>query len=1136
MTAQTAQTAQPQEPPEDKSFSKSAFMQGLGFMPEFGKQSLLKDKTSNAPQYFINSYLTLTDKDKNLAPVISFELEGVTAQDAVKYNVGGLLKFMNPLAGNSNKENLENYLSYIKWLEGQNVSRIYRDGEYRDISLERGKVEDELDKARNAENLFQSHILGGSIKAGKSVGTCKVSLYLDAFSQGGTDYKDKNVFRGGLIVAAGNGEIYISRRFSEDKYQSFNGVDLGEGPATEAGGQYTIKFNKGAADFELGAKLFVLNDENGNHVGIAVPVIATDVDLLGVTLAGGVTPTGLQDYEPVIVGQFEASKEAFGKRFVVFMAGNNKGDVEITSAITTPDSKKGFLIKASRVSPDANIAQGGLPGTGWGAGYYSKLSDILGFFLGFDRYKDVKNDWVTVVKGGVDFAFSDKRKTAEDYDSDLRLKSVQLTQEDLKKEDMEKQQKEKIAPPEPPKEIKGTAAAGTYTLAQEKDKRFKAVDTKIKKDFTVDAINSAIKGRFINEFKKGLMKTADLKKGSADEGYIDTLIGLFTEKTEFSDGAPVLDQAQKAALRSKYGAMFGAQYYKYLLAEITDALTIDTYEDICELYKIFVNGSLEEEGLDKSVIEATAKLDELRRGNHASEKDITTALNRLKSRIIQVPPEKFHWQYIDLLHDRMNWVDFDIRGASRYRPEDVRRFFETTKLLNNGKPVKIDIAGRTAECTVYKVDYKMLTQDELNLKGPATPQTGTRYEYYEYDAASKMQRKVMTVEDYDDTWVLHRDVRYKFGLKFQVPLDQPPTDKHKVSFQLKTYHYYIEGTNIERSYQKEIIWKSDCAFMGKEKGDSEIVEMGVLRLTGDERYLDERGNMEMSVWLTFEPMRNVRAWREQLKTIGPSEELLANTLASIPKGEGKLILVHSYIDYTKNMDPYGADEVFKKGDKRLKDEKISTIVAVYIEDHEIVGAYVKKLKAGDKVLYPSRTVHTKAFTIPKADPDDAISYMEAVLFDEFVKSPDKAKEIKVRADETITSKGAVTQRNSTINSATKLSPTYPGADGWLGNVQFLFSISTDIITSVLNGDKERARELIDFCEKAKRSKGLLHTAYNVENGDAEELGNLDVIGPHIWCELAKARFIEKFGDLDGSMLKSIVKTVDSLLKLSKKYY
>ncbi|MBC8473912.1 MAG: hypothetical protein H8D54_03785, partial [Candidatus Omnitrophica bacterium] len=886
--------------------------------PKFRKEALLKDTEVTLPQYVIVSDLTVTDKDKNVAPLVSFKLEGVSAQEAndilVEYGVGGLLKFANPLVGNSNSAYLENYLRYLEHEQGKGLSRIWRDGKYIEIADEIEDVKDELEKARNSEEPIQSHIVGGDVKLETQIAEgCKVSLYLDVFSQGGVDFKDKDVVKAGVAVTIGDGEIYVTQRFSKDKYQSFNGVDYGEGSAREYGVKYTQKFNADMADFELSANPFVLQDENGAHLGVAIPVIAKNVKMLDASFRGSITPTWFNDYEPIIVGQLEASKEIFGQKFIGVIACNNKGDVELTTGVTSLDSKKGLLFKASKSSPEANMAQGGLQGEGVGIVYYHNLLGPVGFRVGVDRYKDLEGYKVTQYKGGatLDLSGLGHRKTEEparDDLEDLRLKSVQVAEE----KQIELPQQPQKPTVKPAEEIEETGMEYS-SFAKEAKKHFVNIGMDQQK------ISNKIKGRLETEFRDYIMKIGKIKKGSQDETHMDVLISLFTGDKIQED----LSDPEKEALNSEYAAIFGAAYYKCLLEEITNALTIDNYEDIYELYKIFVNGSFEEEGLDKSVIEAKARLDELKE-NNASGSDINAALNRLKSRIIMVPPEKFHWQYIDLLHDRMVWVDFDIEGDSRFRPEDVRRFFETTTLLNNGKPVEVDIAGRVAKCIVYNVDYSMLTQDELKRSGSFKPQIGIRNEYYEYDAVSKMQRKVMTVEDYD-TYAL-----YHYPLEM---LDLPPSNIQRVKFEIRTYHYYIEGTNIERSYQKKIIWKDDYAFMNQKKGDSEIVEMGILRLTGGERYLNNKGNMEMSTWLTFELMRNVKTWRSQLATFGPLEEQLANTLATIP--EGKLVLVHRYVDYTKNMDPHGADEVFKKDDERLKDKKYSTITAVYIEGGEI---------------------------------------------------------------------------------------------------------------------------------------------------------------------------------------------------------
>ncbi|MBU4590787.1 MAG: hypothetical protein KKG01_07670, partial [Candidatus Omnitrophica bacterium] len=1151
--------------------SKFIEMFGTGLTPRqtLEQQLLLRtlgypeEQEEVMPQGILLAGIEYVHPDGNVMPTVLFRWEGVSADKAdflIKYGMGGLAKLQNPLFANIKEEKacLDGYLKQLEWYRDKDImDKIYSGDEDKYVPLddEIEKVKAELAKLDKADKEIQSYIWGGKIGAEAQVpGTgCVVALYINAFTQGGADFEDRDRAEVSLAIVMDNKEVYVTQSLG-DRYKSFNGFTPGEGRNVR---EYGFKYSKDLkiADVNLGFSLksFVLNDENGKQLGIAFPITANNIKIpgIGITLQGGLTVTAPKDYKTILVGRLEAAKKIYGQNLIMVVGGTNRGDMAYTFGITNERATCGLLLNASKRSgePGFTTTTGDLYttiGHGFGASFYADVWKALGFKISASTYKD--KDFLgeirrnLVLKGEVALNINEPSAETLEYlrrqESKAFLKAYKAPIEQVEEK---KEAPEKPAIPKVEEESQEEKLATTEEIRKIFDElgiEEKDLSQKIRKEFEEDTRKKISLKKLITTLDWKISGKPGEKDNPAQrEGYIETLFNLLTDTDKIKDFTP----EEEKALRSDYAQLIGAEYYKNLLTAVA---TTKNYQKVFDLYCYFINGAFKEEGINQGVLDAKAELDQLfEKGKTENDDEVKSALKIFKSRMIMTPPEEFHWQYVDLLHGRMAWSDFKLSEGARIRYEDIRIFFERYKEVDNGRTRLIDINGKKIPCIAFDVEYSMITKEEL--EAGLKPRKGLRREYYEYDKVSKTLRKLADVEEIKDAWVLYYK-RTDPGLEGRIARGQAPYTSIKTSFQLITYHYYIEATNIERSYQKVVVWGDNAkgilfddekgrrqAVQGK--GRRQAVELGILGINplGRNQTLNIKGNMLMDVKLAYEPLHNSSVRRAELDKFG--ETALIKRLEGIIDKQD-LVLIQRFKEYTKEMDARGADARLEDDDPRLdKDGKLRRAVQHY---------KTMVIEPGDKAPYPY-VKNRQAYEMPEGDPTWVDRQLRAERFEKMIErnmiriKPEVTDEN--RASHSIDPELALEQRDTAridlvTGVKTFLSRSYLGASGWLGRLEFLFDLSLEGILNVYAGkDPDRLAKLRDFVmsKDRQRNKGLLYNAFNVETHESEEKDNPNVNGPNAWEAIWLAHDIEKNGDPDNKKIDYLKDKADSLLALGE---
>jgi hypothetical protein len=248
-----------------------------------------------------------------------------------------------------------------------------------------------------------------------------------------------------------------------------------------------------------------------------------------------------------------------------------------------------------------------------------------------------------------------------------------------------------------------------------------------------ETLNTSIRADLENVKK---ILTVELTKdglSEQDNQYINNLISFFSG--EDTDGVDI-----NKLLLSEYAPIFAAEYCKTLLSEITKMPNYD-YKTAFELYKLFINGSLIDEGIDKGVMEAYNRL-------NASGGVTQENLIKFRSIIETTQPDLFHFTFYDFANNRKVQVNYSPMKNTRLRYEGEKVFFLKSRYAGEDL---LNIEAKETPVLVYDVDYIMFTmaqlqlKDKLEVKGkPITlkPKTGTRKEYYAEDKISHKMLKV----------------------------------------------------------------------------------------------------------------------------------------------------------------------------------------------------------------------------------------------------------------------------------------------------------------------------------------------------------------------------------------------------------
>ncbi|MBU0548542.1 MAG: hypothetical protein KKH57_07330, partial [Candidatus Omnitrophica bacterium] len=155
-----------------------------------------------------------------------------------------------------------------------------------------------------------------------------------------------------------------------------------------------------------------------------------------------------------------------------------------------------------------------------------------------------------------------------------------------------------------------------------------------------ESINASIRANLEN-VKALIVELSKDELSAKDLGDMDNLINYLSGK--YTSGID-LDKL----LRSEYAPLFAAEYYKALLAEVNKSPDYD-YKAVFNLYALFINGAITDEGIDKGIIDAYKDLEQ----GVTQEK-----LNIFKSRIQMAHPDMFHWTFFDFANNKKVQVDY----------------------------------------------------------------------------------------------------------------------------------------------------------------------------------------------------------------------------------------------------------------------------------------------------------------------------------------------------------------------------------------------------------------------------------------------------------------------------------------------
>ncbi|MFA5388497.1 MAG: hypothetical protein WC312_01935 [Candidatus Omnitrophota bacterium] len=813
----------------------------------------------------------------------------------------------------------------------------------------------------------------------------------------------------------------------------------------------------------------------------------------------GLTSVFTQEHKSLFVGNLQAwVKTSQNENFILGITGTNKGDMQYTLTLSNNITGWGGHLQFTQLSGDASFLNtvGGMYNTdyallsvyknlwqqsainfsvatnmegykSWNIGDDPNKKDFTDAFTNFNFKVDFKlgiNDIINVFGG------DSKEKASDLYSGLSRMPYIPSTSRII-------EQEKKQAVTEDERQSKVNELLKTIYANKPLEE--------IKKE-----INLSIKDK-LEKTKKLVLRLDNGKTITArDMENIDELIAFFSGQ-----------EIDKDILKTEFAHMFAAEYYKALLTEITKNEKYD-YNAVYELYKLFINGSLNEKGINKGVIDAKKALDE--QGVSAA------TLNVFRSRMLMAPPEDFNWKYYDFMQNKDFLVEYSIREFTRLRYEGERIFFERGKNIGELSKVPVTIEGKEVQTLAYDVDYSMFTMDDLQYMDEGVkllPRTGSRIEYTKEDEISKKSIKVMEEENIKGMPILY------FGEKKELDLiifDGFVTSFiGKADYKLITHHYYIEGTNIEKSYQKIIVWGENNVH--KTPGSRQVMEEGTLKTAGIQQAVDRDGLMTIDQKMTYQSRVvdvNTFDTNEQNSLESSLTSIFRKPLNSIPKNTE--FIMERYLSQTKRMEPDGSDAKIKVKTPGLNYRK-------------------QPFKIGDRENAIIWNLSDEPFVIQEGEPfrlamEEEISSMDKLYSEANIKN---AKNITKQAKEHVTPEDALKYKET--------DPSYINStDPYLKDVVFTFDWALKgILSDFYAPNDENALKLIDDLSKPsqKDQSGFFYTAYNTKTGKSAEFKNPG--GPAAWIGIRIAHDIENKGDKDNKKLNFLMTTADDILKIGR---
>ncbi|MEK9149243.1 MAG: hypothetical protein AAB267_04270, partial [Candidatus Desantisbacteria bacterium] len=374
-------------------------------------------------------------------------------------------------------------------------------------------------------------------------------------------------------------------------------------------------------------------------------------------------------------------------------------------------------------------------------------------------------------------------------------------------------------------------------------------------------------------------------------------------------------------LSSRYAPLVADFYYKAMIRAISQNGNYD-YEAAYGLYKLFLNGShSEEKGIDRVVIQTIETLRALdRKGinnmSDAEKAQRTELLTKLKSRMLMTHPETFYWTFYDFVHDRKIQIQYDPYDIVRFRPEGEALYLEYVSLDNyrqDRNSITFNNSISYIRLTIDQVAWiknngaREIIQREkdtnklikVNAAVPPAlmePQLDTRQETAVYNRVSERMTREQEREEIDGNKIPTVVITSTTDLK-----TDPKYEVRRNNFSLETWHYYIPGTNIERSFQK-IMVNPDRTRV--------VTEQGRVDTAGDIVSINKDGEIPLNGIFIYERMIVDRARLERENAVN-----LINTLDENGIKDGQEIFLERYVEYAKTMDPDGSNARIKENTK-----------------------------------------------------------------------------------------------------------------------------------------------------------------------------------------------------------------------------
>ncbi|PJC47123.1 MAG: hypothetical protein CO035_07340, partial [Candidatus Omnitrophica bacterium CG_4_9_14_0_2_um_filter_42_8] len=570
-----------------------------------------------------------------------------------------------------------------------------------------------------------------------------------------------------------------------------------------------------------------------------------------------------------------------------------------------------------------------------------------------------------------------------------------------------------------------------------------------------------------------------------------------------------------------------------LLSEINKAPNYD-YRAVFELYKLFINGSFAEEGIDKGVMEAYRAINE----QGATPENLA----KFKSRIRTTHPDILRWKFVDFVNNKNIQVDFGFKDFTRLRYEGVSNYLEKGELeidpttgeamifeltVPTMDPETGEVAYKKVDTWKYKVTYSTVEKTP-SIKQPKDKnkwvfdereRTGVRYEYCAFDKESNRVIKILEYED--------RDMEFREKISLRNP-GLNGRDILDVFFGRGTtlipVHKNVRSIvvhDVENAIEKGF-WK----ILDYGGGKKELILTGYLDMEGDIPAMDNKG--QMTIHITKKHISKVSGReeneyvRQEIKLDPYGKEVEYKNYEGF---ETMPLELRGKIDFNvPDMEEFQPEEV--RAVKPEKTEKTSEVISGPAKDRET-----------SSIIEPQ--------TVPVYDesPVKDMKYIEAgvIDIDGIVKFFEKAYQtvyewIFGSDAQQDASKQAVQLIESMQNRTTKLVSEYnfpedqkdnAVIDGWA----FTYGQALASLVSIMDGDRENAREILDiFRNDMVGSKGgIFYTAYDANSLNITEYNAHS--GPAIWVAIAMAQYTEKFDD--NRYADKMIEIANSVLNIQR---